>query len=243
LPTFFQRLAASGITADNTLFVFSAEENDQFAGANVGRAIVPSPAGCDGVTTPCQYAAGQIGEINTNLNGLLSAPKGNTTPFVVEPQGAVIYVNGQPAADELRLDSSSATRVHSPRPMIRTPERNPNEPIAAYLAGSVDQQILHSGQNRGPCAGRQRSQCSRIRTTTSVDRASCTPPRYQAPCVEQRRSAAPLRVEPRLYTPTIDVTWVGSSVPESRTVDSMATRLTMDPAVHHPNGDSTVCRL
>ncbi len=37
--TFFTRLAVDGITPANTLFVFSAEENDEFAGANVGRAI------------------------------------------------------------------------------------------------------------------------------------------------------------------------------------------------------------
>ena len=41
--TFFARLAAAGITKDNTLFVFGAEENDQFDGANVGRAIQPTP--------------------------------------------------------------------------------------------------------------------------------------------------------------------------------------------------------
>ena len=37
-----------GINASNTLFVISAEENDQFDGANVGRALTPTPAGCDG---------------------------------------------------------------------------------------------------------------------------------------------------------------------------------------------------
>ena len=42
---FFDRLAADGITPANTLFVISAEENDQFAGANVGRAIQPTPPG------------------------------------------------------------------------------------------------------------------------------------------------------------------------------------------------------
>ena len=64
--TFFERLAASGIDETNTLFVFSAEENDQFDGANVGRAIQPAPAGCgivNNVFTPCNYTAGQIGEM------------------------------------------------------------------------------------------------------------------------------------------------------------------------------------
>src|SRR5262249_51056562 len=47
---FFDRLAADGITPKNTLFVISAEENDQFAGANVGRALQPTPADCNGVS-------------------------------------------------------------------------------------------------------------------------------------------------------------------------------------------------
>ena len=59
--TFFARLAASGIDQSNTLFVFGAEENDQFDGANVGRAIQPTPAGCGivgGVFTPVQLRGG-----------------------------------------------------------------------------------------------------------------------------------------------------------------------------------------
>ncbi len=43
--TFFERLAADDITPANTLFVISSEENDQFAGANVGRATEPTPSG------------------------------------------------------------------------------------------------------------------------------------------------------------------------------------------------------
>jgi hypothetical protein len=47
---FFTRLTADKITAANTLFVITADENDHFAGGP------PSPANCDGVTTPCTYA-------------------------------------------------------------------------------------------------------------------------------------------------------------------------------------------
>ena len=43
---FFARLAADGITKDNTLFVVTPDENDHFVGGP------PSPANCDGVTTP-----------------------------------------------------------------------------------------------------------------------------------------------------------------------------------------------
>src|SRR5262249_12021474 len=59
--TFFQRLASDGITPANTEFIISAEENDQFVGAYVNRAIQPTPANCDGVTVPCSYASGQVG--------------------------------------------------------------------------------------------------------------------------------------------------------------------------------------
>src|SRR5215471_2267984 len=43
---FFARLAADGITKDNTLFVVTADENDHFVGGP------PSPANCDGISTP-----------------------------------------------------------------------------------------------------------------------------------------------------------------------------------------------
>ena len=57
---FFQRLAADGITPKNTLFVLSSDEGDHEAGANVGRAVAPSPAGCDGVTVPCTYTVVEL---------------------------------------------------------------------------------------------------------------------------------------------------------------------------------------
>ncbi len=42
---FFDRLAKSGITPQNTTFVITAEENDHFAGADTLRASTPTPAG------------------------------------------------------------------------------------------------------------------------------------------------------------------------------------------------------
>jgi hypothetical protein len=44
---FFMRLAADGITKDNTLFVVTADENDHFVGG------APGPVNCDGVNVPC----------------------------------------------------------------------------------------------------------------------------------------------------------------------------------------------
>ena len=93
---FFDRLAADGINKSNTLFVFTNEEGDHFAGSP------PTNQGCDGVNTPCTYPltpAGNrfIGEINGNLAGLLATQQGITTPFTVHSDMApTIYLTGNP---------------------------------------------------------------------------------------------------------------------------------------------------
>src|SRR5207245_2344947 len=110
-------------------------------GANVGRATQPTPAGCDGVTVACHYDNTQIGELAANIKGLLSTTTSSGTTFDIEPQGASIYVHGQPSADD---------------PVVRQLERNtaamtsnltysgvPNERITKYQAGSIEQRILH----------------------------------------------------------------------------------------------------
>ncbi|MES1247565.1 MAG: hypothetical protein ABUS54_07825, partial [Actinomycetota bacterium] len=138
---FFARLASDGITPANTLFVISAEENDQFAGANVGRAIQPTPAGCDGVTVPCNYATGQIGELQANIKGLLSTTPSAATQFDIEPQGASIYVHGQPAATDpgvrqLERDTAAMTG-NDPYSGVA------NEKIAKYQADQLVERVLH----------------------------------------------------------------------------------------------------
>ncbi|TMB83167.1 MAG: hypothetical protein E6J44_09315, partial [Chloroflexi bacterium] len=58
----------------------------------------PSPAGCDGVTTPCTYS--QIGEINANMTGLLATEQHITTPFKIHFDSAPnVYITGNPARD------------------------------------------------------------------------------------------------------------------------------------------------
>src|SRR5258708_2240114 len=73
---FFTRLAADGITPQNSLFVISSDEGDHVSGATVGRASLPTPANCDGATvsgttvTPdvlCTYPPGTFGELGGNL--------------------------------------------------------------------------------------------------------------------------------------------------------------------------------
>jgi hypothetical protein len=140
--TFFERLAADGITPANTLFVISAEENDQFAGANVGRATEPTPAGCDGVNTPCNYASGQIGELQANIKGLLSTTASKNTQFDAEPQGLSLYVHGRPAANDpivRQLERDTAAMIN-PHDAYSGAD---NEKIAQYQAGALEQRVLH----------------------------------------------------------------------------------------------------
>jgi hypothetical protein len=140
--TFFKRLAADGITPANTLFELSSDEGDHVAGANVGRAIQPTPAGCDGVTTPCTYPAGTFGELAGNITGLLATQKSDTTPFSLEADSAPeFYVTGKPGPNV---------------PQVRTLERdvagltatNPYagggpQKITNYLADPAEMAILH----------------------------------------------------------------------------------------------------
>ena len=139
--TFLSRLAADGITPNNTDFVISAEENDQFAGANVGRAVQPTPAGCDGVTVACNYATGTVGELQANIKGLLSTTPSATTAFDIEPQGASIYVHGQPVASDptvrqLERDTAAMT-ADNPYSGVT------GQKIVNYQASALEERALH----------------------------------------------------------------------------------------------------
>ena len=130
---FFARLASHGITKRNTLFVFSTEEGDHFAGSQ------PTPPGCDGVTTPCQY--NPIGEVNGNLTGLLATQQGITTPFTVHADMApTIYLTGNPTR------TAGVTREFG-RGLGRLTAVNPytglTEQVAAALADPVGMKALH----------------------------------------------------------------------------------------------------
>ena len=80
--------------------MLSSDEGDHEAGANVGRAIQPTPASCDGVTTPCTYPTGTFGELAGNVTGLLATEKHDTTQFGMEYDTAPeYYINGDPGPD------------------------------------------------------------------------------------------------------------------------------------------------
>jgi hypothetical protein len=232
--TFLDRLAKDGITPANTEFVIGAEENDHFAGANVGRAVQPFPAGCDGVTTPCHYATGQVGELQANLPGLVATQRGDTTPFVVEPQGAAIYVNGtaahpvpaptDPAVRQLERDTAAVT---GDNPFTGTA----GERIANYQAGSVEQRILHL-QTADPLRTPTYSLWPKPDYFFAQGAQNCT-----APCVTTNPRFA---WDHGYYSPDIDITWAAFAGPgvASRGVDGpMPAR---SPAVRDPNATGTV---
>jgi hypothetical protein len=147
---FFKRLAADGITPKNTLFLISSDEGDHVAGANVGRAIEPTPANCDGATvsgttvTPdvlCTYPAGTFGELAGNLPGLLATERNNTTPFALEADSAPeFYVTGKPGPTDptvrtLERDAGALTAAN--------PYTGTTQPITNYLADPTEEAILH----------------------------------------------------------------------------------------------------
>ncbi len=131
--TFFARLASDGINKSNTLFVFTADEGDHFAGGPA------SPAGCDGVTVACTYS--KIGEVSTNLTGLLATEQGITTPFNVHSDDApTVYINGNPARD------AAVTRTFeraSAQLTAVSPINGNTETITQFLADPVEENILH----------------------------------------------------------------------------------------------------
>jgi outer membrane murein-binding lipoprotein Lpp len=130
---FFDRLARDGITKDNTLFVFTNEEGDHFVGSQ------PTPAGCDGVNTPCSYST--VSEVNANLTGLLATQQGITTPFTVHADmSPTIYITGNPGRD------AAVTRAFG-RALSQLTAVNPitGEPNAlnVALADPVGMKALH----------------------------------------------------------------------------------------------------
>jgi len=97
--TFFANLKADGIDQTNTLFIFTPDEGDHFAGA------APTPANCDGATIvngvvtpdiPCTYPLNGVGELDLNL-AAATANAGDTTQFSIHfDDAATVFVPGQP---------------------------------------------------------------------------------------------------------------------------------------------------
>jgi hypothetical protein len=239
---FLDRLAKDGITAKNTLFVIGSEENDHFAGANVGRADHPfDPVSCDGVTTPCRYAHNQVGEVQANLPALLSKERGNTTAFDVEPQGAAVYVhntaghpvspaNDDPSVRQLERDTAAIT-ANNPHSGVS------GEKVVNYQAGSTEQRILHL----------QTADPQRTPTYTLFPKPDYFFDAAAPNCSASTNAAADcVAVNSRFawnhgyYSPDIDITWSSFTGPGVRASGIDGPRPANSPAVQDPNGGGSV---
>ena len=143
---FFARLAKDGITKENTLFIITADENDHFVGGP------PSPAGCDGITTPCTFA--QKGEIENILDSVIATEFGDTTPFAIHFDSApTFYINGNPGQTDLATRNlereAGAALGFDP---VAGPNGGTNH-LTAALADQSEQKLLHmvtADPNRTP---------------------------------------------------------------------------------------------
>ena len=180
--TFFKRLAADGITPANTLFVLSSDEGDHEAGANVGRAVQPTPANCDGATVngdtvtpdvPCTYPAGKFGELAGNINQILAAETNDTTPFSLEADSAPeFYVTGNPGENDpkvrtLERDLGTVTG--------NNPYTSTTQPIANYLATPAAMALVHM-VNADPARTPTVAMFARPDYFLSTGTATCTGP-------------------------------------------------------------------
>jgi hypothetical protein len=133
---FFARLAKDGINKDNTLFVVTADENDHFIGGP------PSPANCDGVTTPCTYA--KKGEIAADLSPVIATEFGDATLFTVHSDDApTFYITGNPAqtATVTRKLEQEAGALLGFDP-VDGPNGSVNQ-VTQALADDAEQALLH----------------------------------------------------------------------------------------------------
>jgi hypothetical protein len=145
---FFTRLAKDGINKKNTLFVFTADEGDHFGGGT------PTPAGCDGVNTPCNYSrvtcpatsppscpSNNIGETNANFAGLLKTQQAISTPFKVHSDSApTVYITGNPSRT---LPVTRNFEQAAGKLVGTNPQTGNSEQIMTAMADPVEMKLLH----------------------------------------------------------------------------------------------------
>jgi hypothetical protein len=129
---FLARLGRAGLNPANTLFVLSAEEGDHFVG---GR---PTPPGCDGIRTPCQYQ--QTGAVRVNLPGLLAEHSVSTSFAMHDDSDPAIWIAGDPkqAAPETRALERATAQL-----LVQDPYTAGRRPLVHYLADRGEMRLLH----------------------------------------------------------------------------------------------------
>jgi hypothetical protein len=181
------------------------------------------------VTVPCSYAAGQIGELSANLPGLLATQFGNTTAFDVEPQGASIYVHGQPGPSDptVRQLERDVAHITADNPYNGTT----GDKIVNYQAGKVEQRILHI-ETADPLRTPTFSVFPKGDYFFGQGPQNCT-----TPCVTTFSRFA---WDHGYYSPNIDITWNGIVGPNVKKLGLDGPDVLHGAAVLDPSGNSTV---
>ena len=144
---FFERLARKGITKANTLFVFTVDEGDHYAGGP------PTNPGCDGVTTPCTYTPGTagpntVGEQDVNINDAITKETGNTTPFNIRFDDAPSFDVLNTASDPQQIPGPYDPRVRQlerdvSKLTIANQRTLQTDTVTQHIADQADLSILH----------------------------------------------------------------------------------------------------
>lgn len=147
---FFSRLAADGINKSNTLFVFTVDEGDHFVGGS------PTPAGCDGITTPCDWT-GQVGEINANIDTLVQNQfptlagqflgSGAPNAFTVHGDDAPTFYLAKVGAGGGQLAQNDPLNREFERDAAKLTAVNPytgtTDQLMAAMADQAEMKLLH----------------------------------------------------------------------------------------------------
>ena len=148
---FFARLAADGITRDNTLFIVTADENDHFAGqagspagcdgTHVACTYIRLPAGCDGDFVPCTTT--NLGEVGVDMRSLLltEATTFTVPSFSVHSDDApTVYIAGNPGpVDPLtRAFEQNSAALVAFDPIVGT-----NVPLMKAMGDPAEMALLH----------------------------------------------------------------------------------------------------
>ncbi|MBR1201885.1 MULTISPECIES: hypothetical protein [unclassified Bradyrhizobium] len=130
---FIDRLAASGISTRNTLFVVVPTGNDRFVGGP------PSPPACDGVAVPCSY--GPTGAISIAIDRLLATERRNVTAFNVQAGNTPpFYIRGNP----LSTDPLTRTLAQDVGKLgIVNPVTGKSDRLTSMVADRAQMQLMH----------------------------------------------------------------------------------------------------
>ncbi|MCA6120292.1 hypothetical protein J6500_00010 [Bradyrhizobium sp. WSM 1704] len=130
---FIDRLAASGITTRNTLFIVVPTGADRFVGGQ------PNPAACDGLAVPCSY--GPAGAIDVAIDRLLATERRNVTAFDVQSGNAPpFYIQGNPQPTDplTRILAQDIGKLTALNPVTGKTDR-----LTSMLADRAQMQLMH----------------------------------------------------------------------------------------------------